>query len=262
MYALVDRHKSLAKIRENFVLSRNQYSKDPQPRQDYRMFVAGLAVLVCLAVPVRLSSNSFGDQTQCENCIMTKDDLARLFSGPKMAGFSQFSEKGIVEKTPSPQSQDSTFVSDDVAANETELPSGGGSYDIVLMNDVARIDEKTVRRLGFGLSSTEWSSLFFEVLDCPDAEPYVVDSDIDVWTENRRISFQSAIPQYPLLARMWDPFKNIWYSQAEISALKRECQAVSQTHSNTRLSASALQKIEAACDEALNNGLGLFLVAD
>lgn len=245
------------------MLNRNPNRKDSEVRQECRLFVIGLAILACVALPVRFGSNSFSQQrTDCEKCFMTKDDLATMFSGPKMVGFSQFSENGIIEKEPVPKTQHSSFRNDSVGTDAADIPEGGGSFDIVVRKDVSQLDEKTGRRLGFGLRSTEWSSLFFQVLGCPPAEPYVASEDIDAWTENRKASFQATIPEYPLLARMWDPFRNIWYSPDEIAALKVECQAVSQRYSNTSLSSSALQKIEAACDEALKDGLALFLVGD
>jgi len=61
---------------------------------------------------------------------------------------------------------------------------------------------------------------------------------------------------------MWDPFQHVWYRPDEIIALKHECQMSGQLESNTRSSRQGLRKLEAACDETLSVGLGLYLLSD
>lgn len=151
---------------------------------------------------------------------------------------------------------------DTQAVDTAGLSFGGGSFSIAACKDPAHPDEETDRHLGLTLHAAEWSSLFFQVLGCPLAEPYVVGEDIDVWTENRKTAFARAIPEFPLLARLWDPFRNVWYGPEEISALKVECQTIRERFSNTPLSSAGLRKLEAACDESLKSGLGLYLVGD
>jgi len=194
---------------------------------------------------------------------MNEDDLAKIFSGSDMASFSQFSERGIIEGK-MPVSNREIFASEDSGQIPTANDSvqGGGGLDFIVRKDPSQLNETTDHRLGFALRSVEWSSLFFDVLGCPLAEPFVQGDDIHRWTENRKTRFEGAIPQYPLLARMWDPFQHVWYSPDEIIALKHECEMAAQLDSNTRSSKQGLRKLETACDEALSAGLGLYLLSD
>ena len=194
---------------------------------------------------------------------MNKDDLAKLFSGPEMVGFSQLSDERPLHKKANVHSGERSPLEVESRNVETDDPSaGGGAFDIVVRENLSQLNEKTDHRLGFGLHSAEWSSLFFRVLGCPLAEPYVVGEDIEVWTENRKTAFQRAIPEYPMLARLWNPFSNVWYGPDDIVMLKLECQRVMQRYSKTDLAFRALLKIETACDEASNEGLGLQFLGD
>lgn len=239
--------------------------KDLQsPRSGRLTLTIACFVLAVLAVLIHFDSKSLSEQrTNCEECLMREDDLAELFSGPQMTSFSEFTNKKSVEKnSTAPNREQSALQSDRRDVNTGAFSFGGGSFSMVILKDLSHPNEETDRRLGLTLHSTEWSSLFFHVLGCPLAEPYVVGEDIDLWTENRKTSFERAIPEFPMLARLWDPFRNVWYSPDEIPALKVECQAIKQRYSNTPLSSDGLRKLEAASDEALKVGLGLYLVAD
>jgi hypothetical protein len=229
----------------------------------YRLLAIGIVLLAWEASSVEFNPSSLSRSEPAQECSMNKDDLSKTFSGPEMASFSQFSEKGIVEED-SVVLDRGPFSSDDKEQilNSRHSVEGGGGFDFIIRQEPSQLNEKTDRRVGFALRSIEWSSLFFETLGCPLAEPYVASEDIEVWTANRRIQFERAIPKYPLLARLWDPFRNVWYSPDEILALKNECEIVEGLDSNTDFSKAGLRKIEAACNEALSTGLGLYLVSD
>ena len=137
----------------------------------------------------------------------------------------------------------------------------GGGYDLILVRDHTLLNEQTNRRLETAFYGSEWSALFFDVLGCPKPRPYLPEDDIDAWMEKRKLNFQLAIPDYPLLARMVDPYSDVWYLPQEVPDLRSECVTITaRTKDPTAL--EGLHKLIFACDKSLETGLGLFLVSD
>ena len=111
------------------------------------------------------------------------------------------------------------------------------------------------------LDADRWGALFFNVLNCPEADPYIPGADINDHTERFRIQFQRHLSDLPMLGRMWDFYNDAWYAPEEIERLREECLKVQAGASNT-LALEGLGLLLRACDEASAARLGLLLVAD
>jgi hypothetical protein len=113
------------------------------------------------------------------------------------------------------------------------------------------------------LKSNEWGALFFDVLGCPRAtdEPSFPDESPQNWAERYMTKFEQAIPEYPMLARMWDVYGYASYMPGEVTALREECLKVQAATSNEE-ALSGLRSLLAACEEAVRSGNGLFLAGD
>jgi hypothetical protein len=111
------------------------------------------------------------------------------------------------------------------------------------------------------LESDQWTALFFDVLGCPEAEPFVQGEDINEYHKRFGWEFQQAITDYPMLGRIWDFYADVWYEPEEIEQLRRECLKVHASTSNTT-ALEGLRLLLRGCDEASKAKLGLFLVAD
>ncbi len=146
----------------------------------------------------------------------------------------------------------------------TPTPDGrslGGGFDLFLARHSDLLDKGTARHLETRLWGSDWLALFFDVLKCPKPRPYLSDENIDAWTEERKLNFQKAIPDYLLLARIYDPYSDVWYSPQEVLPLRGECLSVTARTKNE----SALQGLNTlidACDKASQSDLGLLLVSD
>lgn len=64
-----------------------------------------------------------------------------------------------------------------------------------------------------------------------------------------------------MLARMWDPYTNIWYAPEEAFDFDLSVKWLKARLKNA-LASEGLRKLSAACGQAINPGLGLFLVGD
>ena len=113
------------------------------------------------------------------------------------------------------------------------------------------------------LTYDEWQAIFFITLMgyCPMYEYYVEGQDWDEQNERYRITFQQAIPDYPLLGRMWDQYTDATYQPEEVSRLHAECLKV-QSLANNLDASTGLDKLARFCKEAEEKGLGLFLACD
>lgn len=109
----------------------------------------------------------------------------------------------------------------------------------------------------------EWEQLFYHVFDCPAAanEPARFNESEEEWEERFSLQFQRAIPEYPLLGRIWDMFIYVKYRAHEVQALRGECQRVMDNTSNEK-ARRGLSKLIRACDEASELNYGLLLMPD
>lgn len=130
----------------------------------------------------------------------------------------------------------------------------------MLMLNADDWNSKTDRHLGWDLSYDGWESLFFKSLNCPHTK-YIQGEDIKLFEERCEKNFQDAIPNYPLLGRISNYYKDVWYDKTEIDNLLEECRKL-QTFVIDFSSLKGLDEIIRACMEAQKSNLGLFLGAD
>lgn len=114
------------------------------------------------------------------------------------------------------------------------------------------------------LEYDEWEAIFFfELMGfCPFVsgnEPEAVDAAAahDLWRQR----FQAAIPDYPLLARMWHEYEDAFYAPGEIDEFRRECLSVN-TKTENALARKGLEKLIRCCNQATAENLGLFMACD
>jgi hypothetical protein len=132
----------------------------------------------------------------------------------------------------------------------------------VLKRKLEGWDENTDRHPHIpDLGNDHWGSLFFDVLNCPEADPYIPGEDINEHTERFRRKFQRHLSDLPMLGRMWEFYNDAWYAPEEITPLRGECLRV-QARTSNPLALEGLGLLIRGCDEASAVGLGLFLAAD
>jgi hypothetical protein len=190
---------------------------------------------------------------QMVNKIPTQDELNKMFEEAKNMG--AYIVRKPLQHESKMQTERQPFR---MKPSEESL---GGGFNLILAIDPVELNERTDRRLEEALYGGEWSALFFDVLGCPRPRPYVPEEDINEWMEERRLNFQRAIPDYPMLGRILDPYSDVWYSQQEVQQLRSECMTVQSRTKDTSAS-QGLRKLILACDKALESGLGLLLVGD
>lgn len=117
------------------------------------------------------------------------------------------------------------------------------------------------RYLQLYLDGPEWEALFFDTLGCPEPEPYIEGENPEEADNRLRVKFQQAIPQYPMLSRLWDPYRHAGYNLDQVKRLRDECLKI-QSDANNSWASAALGKLIQACEEAIMNRQGLFFVAD
>jgi hypothetical protein len=108
----------------------------------------------------------------------------------------------------------------------------------------------------------EWIALFRDVLKCPMGTE-TKGANQGFFSEDRpyQLRFQEAIPDYPLLARIWNTFEDVTYGPKEIPKLRDECLRVSSMTANED-ALMGLNKLLNACDDAITNHLGMYLSCD
>ena len=67
--------------------------------------------------------------------------------------------------------------------------------------------------------------------------------------------------RYPKLGRIWDTYIDVSYQPQEVGHLRDACLRVKASTSNP-VALKGLDKLIAACNEALSGGLGLSLVSE
>lgn len=117
--------------------------------------------------------------------------------------------------------------------------------------------------LDLNVGGREWKALFIDVLNCPEGseEPRGPDEVLEEWQDRYKERFQRAIPEQPMLGRLWDLFYYVSYKPGEVAQLREECRKI-QARTSNREALSALTKIIKACDHASQNNLGLLFVPD
>ncbi|HEX3231084.1 MAG TPA: hypothetical protein VHQ95_19050, partial [Pyrinomonadaceae bacterium] len=101
-------------------------------------------------------------------------------------------------------------------------------------------------------------------LHCPIEvdESYSPGDSLDELDERIMLRFQRAIPEYPMLGRIWDTYIDIAYEQEEISKLRDECLRVEALASSSPVALGGLSKLINACDETLSRGGSIVLACN
>lgn len=149
---------------------------------------------------------------------------------------------------------------------EEEMSEIAGSLGVFAVRDAKSFFDglqEPDRYLNLLLTGEEWGGLFYETLNCPRAtvEPFSRGEDTVQWRERYKLKFQQAMPEYPMLSRMWDLFEYASYRPDEIPQLREECLRVKVNAANEKALA-ALAKLVMACDEASKLSSGLLFVPD
>jgi hypothetical protein len=150
----------------------------------------------------------------------------------------------------------------DSKASESLPEIGETGEHSIYLSDPSR-GQKQGAYLGIDLQAEGWAALFYEVLGCPDPSkyPYSPGESADQYEDGYRKGFQDAIPDYPMLARIWDMYTDVEYHPDEINQLRAECVRAKLITSNPTGS-EWVTKLLSACDTALQRGLGLYLASD
>ncbi|HXG64147.1 MAG TPA: hypothetical protein VNO70_03510 [Blastocatellia bacterium] len=120
--------------------------------------------------------------------------------------------------------------------------------------------------LDLTLDGPEWGAIFHDVLRIPviGSKP-LAESQNAEGQENSRGKymqlFQGAIPEFPLLGRIYDLYEDVAYKHHEIMWLREECLKVQLMTSNPEAK-EGLRKLILACDEAMRRNTGLYLASD
>lgn len=141
---------------------------------------------------------------------------------------------------------------------------GAGKLRIYIVRRPESWDYRTndVDRYVDDFGGSEWIAVFRDVLKCPmGIGPLRSGEDTREFRERNRISFQQAIPHYPMLGRIWDTYADVIYTPTETGQLRHECM-IAKSGTSDSIAITGLDKLIHACDEALECGLGIFLACD
>lgn len=145
-----------------------------------------------------------------------------------------------------------------VSTESPRFGSATGSQSLVLRSAIANTGRRTVEVLPLSFDGPEWSAVFERVLGTSYLDE---DLEINEWRRRQKAYFRESLPNYPMLARIWDTYIDVEYKPEEIVALKNECLSV-QTKTQDPTALKGLSKLVTACDKALEKGMGLSLLAD
>jgi hypothetical protein len=114
------------------------------------------------------------------------------------------------------------------------------------------------------LEGREWLAIFKDVLNCPIGtdEPSPPSGDLDEQYERAKLEFEQAIPEYPMLARIWDTYIDVTYEPNEVEKLLAECMKVRSAASSNLIAEQGLDKLINACHGAIESGASIHLSSD
>jgi hypothetical protein len=207
------------------------------------------------------SPSETGTNKAMTNKRMSQEDIVRLLKEGKEKGYIT----GNLPSDPAELEALARTIQKDMIyqqPSEAEMGIESGRQELVLrLHPSGAWNKSTDRALAIFFDGAEWSALFRDALHAKDRDPFVHGEAIDKWRERQRVRFQESIPDYPMLGRIWDTYIDVSYQPEEISHLRDECLRVKASTSNP-VALRGLDKVIAACDEALKGGLGLSLLSE
>jgi hypothetical protein len=126
---------------------------------------------------------------------------------------------------------------------------------------------KSARWLNLSFGGAEWEALFHDVLNVPRVEHELQvegQNSEEKWKAieiERRLRFQQAIPDYPMLGRIHSLYDDVVYKRDEIKQLRAECIKVRNSTKNP-LALKGLRTLTLACNKAMKLKMGLFFASD
>jgi hypothetical protein len=239
------------------------------------LVIVTVAAMLCLTVALSQRTDSVnvnrsqnedrGDQEAraikaMNNKRMSQEDIVRLLKEGKEKGYIT----GNLPTDPAELEALAQQIHKDLIYQPSQGETGvetGRQQLIVKRQPTGDWNEITDRRLPLFFEGPEWSALFHDVLHANDRDPLVPGEAIDKWSERQRTRFQNSILEYPMLGRIWDTYIDVHYQPGEVSQLRDECLRVKSSTSNS-IAISGLDKLIAACDDALKDRLGLSLLSE
>jgi hypothetical protein len=226
----------------------------------FMVYFLGLIGLICLIggsvmkSPVGNTVHYPGQSEEGQRKQMTRDEMIQLLLRLKEMGL----DYNQLWKDPVELER----LADQLAAESvySEAAPGGpatGKQQMVLTPSVGN-SERKLELLPSYLEGPEWSAIFTDQLGCS-----YVDADVPLgeWRAKQKAYFHQALPEYPMLARIWDTYVDVDYKVDEVSRLRAECSAL-LNKAISPIARSGLQKLIEASDQALQKGMGLSLLAD
>ncbi len=196
---------------------------------------------------------------------MTPEELMKMLREGKEKGYitGDFPVDGVEAQRLAKTLDQQQLAAESVQNSLEEEDTVFGNLTFILMRHRGRNwNQLTHRHLEVFLGGPDWASIFYDALRCPRASNVLtVRTDEVELAETRKLKFQQAIPEYPLLGRIWDMYTDVKYEAKEIDQLRNECFRVKASTTSDR-AIKSLDKLIYACDEALGSGLGLFLASD
>ncbi len=192
---------------------------------------------------------------------MTQEDIIRLLKEGKEKGYIT----GNLPSDPAELEAIARTIQKKMIyqqPSEAEMGVESGRQELVLrLHPSGEWNESTDRALAIFFDGAEWSALFRDALLAKDRDPFVPGEAIDKWRERQSLRFKESIADYPMLGRIWDTYIDVHYQPEEVRNLRDECLRVKVSTSNL-IALRGLNKLIAACDEALKGGLGLSLLSE
>lgn len=140
--------------------------------------------------------------------------------------------------------------------------SNGTLKIAVMMNPYGEWDtSKGDRHTDLEIDEDEWCELFYKVLGVPERWKEVDGQLEPVEFSEEQFKENLTDKGYPMLGRIWFMYRDANYSPSEVHQLLAECLKL-QKKTENMYALSALGKLIAACDEALEINSGLCLISD
>lgn len=141
---------------------------------------------------------------------------------------------------------------------------GNGSLHMCLVRDPKNwrgVEQTDGFYMELDFHGSDWDALFIDVLGFPGWDEYVEGDDVFELHERNRKKFERTIPEYPMLARIFDMYEDYQFAPDEVLELREECERVKLTTSNPG-ARKALRKLILASNEATKRGFHLVFSCD